>query len=218
VGGQPHIAEPGTQYDEKLVNHGGARPYISGKSPQGWVWNPYVPEPAYITLTAMELEHRNAAAGAVVVNPVVKYGASPNKQWPLPHWQRLIDLTPAVRWVQLGDGTEPVLRGANITFVHTRNFRTACAVLLGARAAVLHEGALHHAAAALGVPAVVLFGGYISPRCTGYAGQLNLFQSHNGHELGCGWRQLCGACQLIMSSIKPRDIAQHLEKLLCKKA
>ena len=47
-------------------------------------------------------------------------------------------------------------------------------MLSGARAAVLHEGGLHHAAAALGMPAVVLFGGMISPRNTGYDVHVNL--------------------------------------------
>jgi ADP-heptose:LPS heptosyltransferase len=50
------------------------------------------------------------------------------------------------------------------------------------------EGGMHHASAAVGVPAVVIFGGYISPKVTGYEGHINLF---TGTGLGCGNSQPC---------------------------
>jgi hypothetical protein len=44
------------------------------------------------------------------------------------------------------------------------------------------EGGMHHAAAAVGVPAVVLFGGFIPPEIMGYKGQISL----TGGATACG--------------------------------
>jgi hypothetical protein len=57
---------------------------------------------------------------------------------------------------------------------------------------------LHHAAAALGVPAVVIFGGFISPAVTGYAAHANIF---TGDDLGCGNINPCPHCRAAMERI-----------------
>jgi FkbM family methyltransferase len=59
----------------------------------------------------------------------------------------------------------------------------AAGVLSGASLLISPEGGLHHAAAALGVRAVVIFGGFISPATTGYALHTNLFTA--ARPAGC---------------------------------
>jgi hypothetical protein len=54
----------------------------------------------------------------------------------------------------------------------------------GAALLISPEGGLHHAAAALGVRAVVIFGGFISPATTGYELHTNLFTGGQA----CGMR------------------------------
>ena len=83
-------------------------------------------------------------------------------------------------WVQLGAGGIRVLEG--VRPIETADFRAACAALAGARAAVLPEGGLHHAAAALDIPAVVIFGAMTSPANTGYASHVNLFRPLGGES------------------------------------
>ena len=83
-------------------------------------------------------------------------------------------------------------------------------MLATARLAILPEGGLHHAAAALGVPSIVLFGGFISPRQTGYPHQVNVFTGGTP----CGWRVRCGHCAAAMKKIEPERILDRALSLL----
>lgn len=210
--GNPLIAKPGTPYDETYENRGGMRPYIVEKSAHRWVWKPYMPTPGDIYLRDTDKYLQANGLGCVVIQPGVKYGASPNKQWGEKHWHRLVRENPDVKWLQLLDGTCEPVPGA--TVLQTPSFRQACAVLSVARAAVLHEGGLHHAAAALGVRSVVLYGGFISPACTGYDMHVNLFAESTDHPLGCGMRGRCLHCEMAMRGFTTQRVMRELQQLL----
>ena len=147
----------------------------------------------------------------VVVEPHIKAGASPNKDWGWDRWQALVRLRRDLDWVQLGAGAARVLEG--VRPIETADFRAACGLLAGARAAVLPEGGLHHAAAALDVRAVVIFGAMTSPANTGYPAQVNLFEPA-GAESPCGQRVPCDHCARAMAAIDPAAVADHLERIL----
>jgi ADP-heptose:LPS heptosyltransferase len=66
------------------------------------------------------------------------------------------------------------------------------------------EGGLHHAAAALGVPAVVLFGGFIPPLVTGYETHINLT---GGAQEACGSLKPCDHCRKAMDAISVEEVA-----------
>ena len=188
------------------------RPYHTGKTPERWSYNlEFRPEVGELYFTDAEREFGAQYPGRLILEPGIKPGASPNKQWGLERWHRLAKLFNAAGMpvAQIGVIGSPVLEGAE--FIHTRNFRLACAVLAGARGAVLPDGGLHHAAAALGVPAVVLMGGFTPVELTGYAMHKNL-----GVSLGeaCGNRQPCLHCAEIMASITPGRVFDELRGLL----
>lgn len=210
--GNPLIARPGETFDEWLDIYPGNRPYIAAKQSTKWTWREYGPEPGELYLTDRDLALKGFAQGRVVVQPAIKARASPNKHWGWHRWQQLVDNDRSVRWLQMGEGHEQRLRG--VPFIKTVSFREACGVLTAARAIVVQEGALHHAAAALGTPAVVLFGGFISPRVTGYAAQRSLFVEDAEHPLGCGARMVCPHCRNAMAQIKPSLVMRELEALL----
>lgn len=151
---------------------------------------------------------RGRPNGLIVVEPHLKPGASPNKDWGWRRWQSLVR-SRRWPWAQLGPPGTRLLAG--VTHVPTKSFQEACRVLSGAVAAVLPEGGLHHAAAALGVPAVVIFGGYASPANTGYEGQVNLYRAAGSP---CGQRVPCGHCAEAMAAIAPEQVAEELERLL----
>lgn len=188
----------------------GMRPYIAGKTSERWTWRAYKPQRARFEWGATEAPHRWRAAGCVVIEPHLKDRASPNKDWGWDRWQQLVRLRPDIDWVQVGPRGTSVLDGAEL--IETADFRTAAAVLSGALAAVLPEGGLHHAAAAVGLRTVVLFGGYISPEQTGYQEDLhrNLF---TGGE-PCGNRQPCRHCARAMAAITPEIVMDNLEDCL----
>lgn len=167
----------------------GGRPYIAGHSVDARVWRKYKPKPARIVFNRQEQEFMaTLPSGYVVVEPHVKQygGGKANKDWGFDRYQNVVKKLPEIHWVQMGDGTGQRLEG--VTYIQTPTFRLACAVLSKARGYLGPEGGLHHAAAAVGIPAVVIFGGYISPEVTGYDSHINLF---TGQELGCGKHAKC---------------------------
>lgn len=192
---------------------GGLRPYCSGKSPDRWVWKPYTPLVGEIYLQPDEIAFAEQFTPDIVIEPNLKQGASPNKQWGIARWAALVDLMRAagMRPVQLGPIDTRRVRGAD--FIETSSFRRACAVLARARGAVLHEGGMHHAAAAVGVRAVVIYGGYISPKQTGYEMHANLFSGGKP----CGMRIACNHCARSMEKITPQMVMDELRKILAAK-
>lgn len=195
----------------EIKNGPGARPYIAAKSDTRWTWKEFTCTPAALHFFPDEIE-LSARQGRpdIVIEPMLKAKASPNKDWGRPRWEALVGLMrrAGMRPVQLGTAGTQRLHGCD--FIETPSFRLACAVLARARACVVPEGGLHHAAAALSVPAVVIYGGYISPRQTGYESQANLF---TGGE-PCGMRIPCEHCTAAMEQITPALVMENLLKVM----
>lgn len=134
----------------------------------------------------------------IVIEPNVK-DVAPNKQWPKDRYQKVANALADKGYSILQlvyPSADFLLKGARI--LQTPRFMAAASAL---RKAVLYigpEGGLHHAAACLDVPAVVIFGGYVSPLTTGY-GRIhsNLFTGN----VACGSRTVCDHCKRAMNDI-----------------
>ena len=188
------------------------RPYHTGKTPERWTYNlDFRPDVGEIYFTDAERAFAAPFPGRLILEPSIKSGASPNKQWGFERWQRLASLFIAAGMpvTQLGIPGAPVLEGAE--FISTPTFRKACAVLAGARGAVLPDGGLHHAAAALGVPAVVLMMGFTPIELTGYPGHVNLGASL---DEACGMRTPCAHCAKWAESITPGMVFDALRGVI----
>jgi hypothetical protein len=70
---------------------------------------------------------------------------------------------------------------------------------------------MHHGAAALDVPAVVIFGAWIPPAVTGYAMHANLT---GGATTACGSLRPCNHCRDALDAIKLTDVTQAVKALL----
>lgn len=205
-----------TTWDRKsavhpLNNGPGVRPYIHLKTERQWIWKDFECTPGEIYFNEGELQvAANVPKDFVIVEPNNKPKASPNKDWGWDRWQALVYLLKAegIRVAQMGDYGMRML--SSVAPLHTGSFREACAVLARARAAVLPEGGLHHAAAAVGVPAVVVYGGYISPRQTGYQLHRNLFTGGDA----CGWRVQCKHCEKALAEITPEMVVRNLMEIV----
>jgi ADP-heptose:LPS heptosyltransferase len=184
------------------------RPYMVSKSAKRWVWKAHKPDYGELYFSRLEQEFAEQYPGRVVIEPNLKAGASINKDWGWERWTKLVQLLTArgIQVTQLGHAKSRVLDG--VEFIPTPSLRFAAAVIAQAKAAILPEGGLHHVCAAVGTPAIVIFGGYISPEVTGYAGQTNLFV---GDDLGCGMRVRCPHCARAMRKITPEHVAQSLK-------
>lgn len=218
--GNPRIATPEAVARgvpvQTIVNGPGCRPYIDyGRTTATcWAYTDWRATPGEL----YDIERRKPQ-DYVIVEPHIKAKASPNKDWGWERWQALIGRLD-LDWVQLGPPSTRLLDG--VRHIETATFLAACRALTGARAAVLPEGGPHHAAAALGVPAVVIFGAMTSPANTGYDRHVNLVEPADGVPAGrslseggpCGMRVPCGHCARAMASIEPETVASHLEQLL----
>lgn len=212
----PNIAPPGAERDPadlvwfKHYRHHRlyANPEIRGNG-ERWLFNPgFVAIPGEIYLTKEEIiEGDRFGRDFVVIEPNVKPTA-PNKQWPLERYHKVAQhlLKRGERVVQFIYG-QAVL--ADVERIHTGSFRKSLAILRNAKLFVGPEGGLHHAAAALGVPAVVIFGGFIHPRTTGYAGHINLFAG--GEPCGTIGR-LCQHCLQAMQAITVEQVDAAISK------
>lgn len=189
----------------RLVNAGGSRPYIQGKTPTHWLWKRWSIEPGELYLSEEEHAFGSLHSGKILIEPNTKVPGS-NKAWIEGRWQELVDR--GGDFVQVGPlGTTPL---DGVDFVETSSFRLACSVLAKSRAFVGPEGGLHHAAAALSVPAVVLFSEFISPDFTGYKAHRNLRHASGS----CGSRVPCAGCRASMEAISVDEVSRNLQEIL----
>lgn len=200
------VVKPGPGVDQ-MQDGPSCRPYIDYQrtTPERWVFKPYRPIPA----TLYSLRSQRQYADYVFVEPNIKTKASPCKQWGFARWQTLIDSAPHIRWLQCSALNSTWLQG--VTRLETPDFLTAVSILAGCRAAVLPEGGMHHAAAAVGTPAVVLFGAATLPTVTGYDSHTNLWIDD---PEAAGWRLPHPACEAAWNQITPGLVLSELEKIL----
>ena len=152
----------------------------------------------------------------VVIEPTVKaHGAcnGHNKQWPIERYREVAhQITKAGHWV-VRLGTNP-MDAPELDLVHTATFREALIFLAMARLYIGPEGGLHHAAAALGIPAVVIFGGFNTPRSTGYSWHENL--TAGGDASPCGMIEPCPHCARAMKAISVSDVLAASNRLFTR--
>lgn len=186
-----------------LRNGPGIRPYIAGSLAGRWKWKPYRPPAGEMFFTAVEKAFAGQYRGRILIEPNVKANGHQNKAWPFDRWQALVDRVPE-RLIQCGPSGTRWLHG--VERVVTLSFRRAAAVLAVSKAYVGTEGGLHHAAAAVGTRAVVLFSEFISPEITGYEEHWNI--RHAGEP--CGMRTPCSSCEQSMKAIEVEEVELNL--------
>lgn len=212
--GVPYLIQKplrGERY-QRHVNSPGHRPYIRLKTAERWYWNKYRPEPADVVLTGAEEAFGRVAKGAIIIEPNVKNIGHRNKDWGIGLWQNLVY---AIRKAEINlplmQMTRPGDRGlAYVSQIPVDSFRKALGCLHDAALYVGPEGGLHHGAAAMRTPAVVIFGGFVSPETTGYDQHRNLF---TGGE-ACGMRTDCPHCRKAMNAITPEMVLTQIKELL----
>lgn len=211
----PRIASRGEigNFQEYRPRVNGLRPYIAEKTRERWTWRVYGPPVGELYFAPWEEAFAKLAAPEVIVEPTLKPKASPNKDWHWERWELLARLMRAagLSVAQVGPAGTKTLTGVRL--IETQTFRNAAAVLARAKAAVMTEGGLMHAAAAVGLRSVVIFGGYIAPEVTGYEMHTNIF---TGQALGCGMRAPCLHCRRAMAEITPQMVMAELMKVMAR--
>jgi hypothetical protein len=218
----PNIAPPGSERAkdiEWVEFYKGKRTYHLGVTPTHWIYNmEFRASPGEIYFDELEqlaIDHVQLPSdGFVMIEPNTppEKPQCVNKQWPYERFQAIADLLRS-RGIAVAQLVYPKARyhieGAH--HVTTRDFRSACGVLSRAALFIGGEGGMHHAAAALSIPAVVLFGGYTPVELTGYELHANL--AGNSVE-ACGSLQRCQHCLDALDSISVEEVFYYtMEKL-----
>lgn len=199
----PDMGRGGRRPLQNLYCGVGCRPYIDYEhsTPERWAWVDYTPTPARLHYPPPRKKH-----GRILIEPNTKERAPVGKQW---GWDNWLALSKHFDFVQIGPIGTKHLPG--VEFIPTQSLADMLRVVAGCSAAVVPEGGLHHALAAFGKPAVVLYGAYITPHQTGYDGHAQLWVDDPDAQ---GWRIPNEAQTAAWQLITPDLVANELEKLL----
>lgn len=192
-----------------VTNYPQNRPYIAEIVPGRFIYRPdFKVEQGEIYLSDKE---KRPPGDFIIVEPNVKPDMTgPNKKWPWTNWVKLLKQLDG-DIVQLGPPGEArgqvyypgsrILKGAR--HIPTKTFREALSWLSAAKLLITTDGALHHAAAAMNIPAVVLWGGAASPDNLGYDKHTNIW--HGAEPCGT-YRGECAHCKAAMESITVNEV------------
>jgi hypothetical protein len=132
-----------------------------------------------------------ATAGAIVLQNSCRGAlyAADTKEWADERWRELaLRLSPRVRLLQLGTPADPPLTHAEDLRGRT-TLRQAASLIAGAHLFLGLESGLMHVAAAVGTPAVIVYGGRSRPESTGYSGHTAI--TRTPPCVGCGLNSGC---------------------------
>jgi len=207
--GNPNIALPGSEGapDLEWIHYYKGRRIYNLQVKDKWIWNTkFKPIPGEIFFTPPEQQNASRfGSGFILIEPNIESWKSvaPNKDWGRAKYQALADrfLEEGYRVAQFvyPKSTNPLDR---VERLRTLSFRDAVAVLGKSSLYIGPEGGLHHGAAAMQRQAVVLFGGFIPPKCTGYEGHANL----TGGATACGSLKACQHCRDAMAAISVDEV------------
>lgn len=218
----PNIALPGTERRPDVAwipFYKGSRIYNRKGPDDRWIWNmDFRPTPGEIIFSESEkCDGRRFGRGFVLIEPNVETWkqVAPNKDWGFDRYQVVADRLRNIgcRVMQFHHiSGRPKLDRVEVALTHS--FRDALAIMSHAALYVGPEGGLHHGAAAVGIPAVVLFGGFIPPQVTGYSTHTNL----TGGAEACGRYTPCQHCKEAMAAIAEDEVIASAERHLQKVA
>lgn len=215
--GNPNIAAPGTEHqgDVEWIDFRQGHRIYNKSAPGRWLWNmSFRAKPGQLYFEDRELAWAEKYGSRfVLMEPNVEQVKTwaPNKQWPVERYAAVAaDL--ASSGFEIVQFLHPAtkFRIPRARVVAAPNFRHALALLKRAALYIGSEGGMHHGAAAVDVPGVVLFGGFIPPSVMGYSTHINL----TGGANACGsWRR-CAHCLQAMQRIEVEDVVVAAEHLL----
>tara|TARA_Y100000741_G_scaffold359621_1_gene340540 strand:- start:1624 stop:2430 length:807 start_codon:yes stop_codon:yes gene_type:complete len=208
-----------------IKNFPGSRPYrkyekINHKLKYTWNYS-FKAKPGEIFFKDNELEFatqviekiKNISSKKIIhIEPNVKIKKGYlNRDWGLVKWQKLVNrLKDNFHFIQTTFGNQNLL--SNVTNIKNVNFRTACAIMSKCDLFLGTEGGFHHAAAAMNLKAIIIFGGFIDPEITGYDIHKNIYIKHTNSP--CGSKNKCDHCSECMNLITVDLIKEEVDSVL----
>lgn len=207
----PNVAWPG---QERLPNvewiafHIGSRGYSTlNKQRDRWIWNyRYRMQPGEFFFSPAErAAAEKYAPGCIVIEPNLPWQktVAVNKDWGEAKYAELARrlIAQGHRLLQFKhNNTRRIIAGADVVTVP--RFRQAIAIMQRAALYVGVEGGMMHAAAAVDLKAVVLFGGWSPPQVVGCPWHANI----TGSDQACGHVYPCDHCKEAMTRISVEQV------------
>lgn len=200
----------------QLPSGPGCRPYIIYPFNEmiGWRFNQQFrcrDHIAKLYLTSQEYDRGKAALDAhgcyVLIEPFTKHQ---NFRWPVERWNDLVAACPDLTFVQHTHRDSPVIYGAR---QESATFREACGLAAACEVYVRSESGMCHAAAALGVTQVTLFGGCMDPEVMGYYPKQTVI-ADTGDGSPCGRWLPCMHCHQAMQQITVEQVVAAIRQQL----
>jgi ADP-heptose:LPS heptosyltransferase/SAM-dependent methyltransferase len=166
----------------------------------------------FLTADETQSARRTLAPYARPIVAIHKSSTFSYKQWFDQRWLQLISLNPACTFIELGRGDDTALPG--VINLRNRPLRESFALLGECDALLAVDSSMAHAAAALHVPSVVLFGAS-NPLVFGHSGNINLYGKVECspcldllHYASCPFKQRC------MRAISVEAVHNSLSEIL----
>ena len=220
----PWISNKGDAFEENTNN--GRRWYFKG--------TPYKPKIAPFTFKEKQIEFQKQIKfkDYIVINPYVKQGVFyPMKMWP--YWIELINrlkdyniviCAPQRPHLDGPTGQQILQANPNVQIVNTPNFLNCIVVISKAKLLITTEGANHHAAGNMQIPAIVIYGSHNSPLCTGYDSQVSITRTTECNTDGYGCHRNnkskthnsnpCITCIQAMSTITTQEVIEKVTEII----
>lgn len=218
--GNPILVRPEETHREAvhlIRNAKFCRPYIQYPFTRdtGWRWTDWKARDhvgrLYLTDAERALGRRLRASGPfVLIEPSILGDSTRNKDWGIDRYRELVAACPEIPFVRVLYQDIRQLVG-NVREVGPITFRQVVGILQEAAFYVGAEGALHHAAAAVGKPAVVIFGGSVNVETLGYPTHVNFADTGPGSPCGRWWP--CDHCQQALARITVEEVAAAVRHL-----
>ena len=242
-----------------VKNYAGSRPYftdvgLNGVWPKKYKFKDFQASPGEFFFSEEEEkkyeEFKSKYSDCILLNPAIKNGlCEGNKDWGIKKWQKLAERLGGEGHglVQSTHGNAGVAQeffpnertnnpllllynSRGMVFADTYSFRDMVQLIRATKLCVTTEGAVHHAAAAVGKPAVVIFGGRMSPKMLGYESHHNLYvelemaideqlagSQHNRVSKAaspCGMHDPCAHCRECMDRITVDMVIESVSEAL----
>ncbi len=138
------------------------------------------------------------------------------RAWPEERWQEIVnwlqEAYPDHQRIQVGVGNAEPLEGV-IDLKNKTSFREAALLMKRSALFIGTEGGLMHAASAVDVPALILWGGITLPEFAGYADQQKIL-CHYVDCAPCGNLGWCNNGHKCMRSLKTSEVQKAITSLL----
>jgi len=218
----PNILQPGENAEEITIiaNFPKSRPFINyaktkytqideqNKTPYKFAYNAdYETTRGELFFSDNEIAEAEKLIGdleapIIFIDPIA---GIENKGWLPERWNNLVEQS-SYNFVQLLYNNQPTALNG-VTQIDPKTFRLACAILKvcsGKSILLTTDSNLHHAAAALNMPTIVLWSHYSHPDNLGYEEHINIRWDAAGTP--CGLRDSCIQCKHSMEMIKVEDV------------